>query len=225
VKVELPQAPLSGTEPQGADSSRSFGGSVADPRSDVAPRTITYEVGKEVRTPHGDVVLVLALDDDVEWRTADGGRVDPHEDAKFCRLRVRYVPVAGPYGGRSLAERFKVQLEDGTWIEPLDETYTSDTFQLRTAAVMAPGTVVEGTIYYELENGGDPVYAVFDCTDPASGEGIWLRWTRPADETSRLREHDGDVTVWADALLDSMHAFLATFPRTSRFDIRRLLHL
>ena len=76
-------------------------------------RMITYKSGTEVETPESNLVTVLDFDDEVQWKTSDGGIVEPGDGAKFARLRVAYLSASGTKDVGEVADAFRIQVDDG----------------------------------------------------------------------------------------------------------------
>jgi hypothetical protein len=144
-------------------------------------RMITYKLGTEVETPESNLVSVLDCDDEVQWKTSDGGIVEPGDGDKFARLRVAYVSASGTQDVGEVADAFRIQDDDGGLLEPLGESYNDGELQVAYGEEIAEGNGIEGFIYFELTEGQHPAYGLFDCSLEEDGEGIWLRWKLERD--------------------------------------------
>jgi hypothetical protein len=140
------------------------------------PRLITYEMGREVATPLGGTVRVSAVEDRVDWRTTDGGTVEPDTGSRFCRLRVSFLNQASRDDIGLVADAFSLDLTDGSRLEPVDERYGPDELQGRYGEYVEQGQRLEGWIYYELASAGTPASALFETGWSKDTVGPVIRW-------------------------------------------------
>ena len=139
-------------------------------------RLITYEMGREVGTPLGGSVRVSAVEDRIDWRTTDGGTIEPDKGSRFCRLRVSLLNRSSRDDIGLVADAFSLELSDGSRIEPVDERYGPDELQGRYSEYVEEGQRLEGWIYYELASAGTPAYALFETGWSKDTVGPVIRW-------------------------------------------------
>jgi hypothetical protein len=139
-------------------------------------RRITYEIGREVLTPSGSTVQVIAAQDRIDWTTPDGGKIEPATGTRFCRVRVSLLNGRARDDIGLVADAFSLELADGSRVEPLDETYSPDELQGRYREYVEAGQRLEGWIYYELATAGAPTYALFDTGGSEDTTRPVIRW-------------------------------------------------
>ena len=149
----------------------------SDETAMTGPRRITYEIGKEVVTPSGSRVQVLAVEDAIDWTTPDGGAVEPEPGNRFSRIRV----IFENHGPRDdiglLADAFSIELSDGIEVMSLEETYGPDELQGRYKEYVEEGQRIQGWIYYERPDTPATVgYALFDAGEDDEIAGPIIRW-------------------------------------------------
>jgi hypothetical protein len=142
-------------------------------------RRITYKIGSEVETPAGNLVKVIDLEDDVEWISTDGGRVEPTSESKFVRLRIGYTNLGPPQSAAVIVDAFWLALDGGSEVSAIAETYSDDEFEARSEPI-GEGEHSEALVYFETPKGARASHALFDTSH--EDEEILIQWRAETED-------------------------------------------
>jgi hypothetical protein len=131
-----------------------------------------------VETAGGSRASVLRFEDDLVWMSQDGGRVEPSQDHRFCRLQIDYVtPLPDDIG--LIADAFMLETDSGTLIDPVGERYNDEELQGRFGDALPAEEKISGYVYFEVPSEATVTAAVFDTggEDTPEEARLLLRWT------------------------------------------------